>query len=92
MRIEWDPRKAAANWRKHDIRFSDAEAVLFDPLALTRDDPGSRGEPRFITVGTDAVGRVVLVVYTYRSDGVRLISARKATRNERILYEEGIRP
>ncbi|MFO7655323.1 MAG: BrnT family toxin [Candidatus Krumholzibacteriia bacterium] len=91
MRIEWDPRKAAANLRKHGVRFSDAEAVLFDPVALTRDDPGSRREARFVTVGTDVLGRVVVVVYTYRGEAIRLISARRATGREWAQYEEGIR-
>ena len=91
MRIEWIPRKAASNLRKHGIRFSDAETVLFDPVAITRDDPGSRGEVRFVTVGVDALGRIVVVVYAYRGDDIRLISARRATRREREQYEEGIR-
>ena len=91
MRIEWDLRKAATNLRKHGIRFSDAETVLFDPVAITRDDPASRSEERFVTIGADALGRIVVVVYTYRGDDIRLISARRATRKERAQYEEGIR-
>jgi len=90
MRIEWDPLKAATNLRKHGIRFADAEAVLFDPVGITRDDPGSRSEPRWVTVGTDAVGRIIVVVYTYSGDDIRMISARRATRRERAQYEEGI--
>ena len=90
-RIEWDPRKAVANRRKHGVRFSDAEAVLFDPVALTRDDPDAIGEARFVSVGVDVAGRVLVLVYTYREDRVRIVSARKATRKERAQYEEGIR-
>ena len=90
-RIEWDPRKAMANRLKHGVRFSDAEAVLFDPVALTRDDPDAIGEARFVSVGVDVAGRVLVLVYTYREDRVRIVSAHKATRKERAQYEEGIR-
>ncbi|MBM3288283.1 MAG: BrnT family toxin [Candidatus Eisenbacteria bacterium] len=91
MRASWDPRKARANLAKHGVRFSDAEAVLFDPVAITREDRMARGEQRFVTIGRDGVGRLLVVVYSYREDEVRLISARTATRNERRKYEEGIR-
>ena len=90
-RIEWDPRKAMANRLKHGVRFSDAEAVLFDPVALTRDDPDAIGEARFVTVGVDVAGRVLVLVYTYREDRIRIVSVRKATRKEKAQYEEGIR-
>ena len=85
-----DPAKAESNLRKHKIHFSDAEAVLFDPLALTIEDESAEGERRFITVGADALNRIVLVVCTYRKENIRLISARRATRRERRTYEEGI--
>ena len=91
IRFEWDPRKAMANRLKHGVRFSDAEAVLFDPVALTRDDPDAIGEARFVTVGVDAAGRVLVLVYTYREDRIRIVSVRKATRKEKAQYEEGIR-
>ena len=90
MRVTWDPEKARTNLRKHGIRFSDAEAVLFDPLAITVEDISSRGEPRFISVGTDSLGQVLVVVYAYRETHVRLISARRATRKEHHRYEEGV--
>ena len=90
-RIEWDPRKAMANRLRHGVRFSDAEAVLFDPVALTRDDPDAIGEARFVTVGVDVAGRVLVLVYTYREDRIRIVSVRKATRKEKAQYEEGIR-
>ena len=90
MKITWDPAKAESNFRKHKISFSDAEAVLFDPMALTVEDETSEGEDRFVSVGADALNRVVVVVYTYRGDDIRLISARRATRRERKAYEEGI--
>jgi len=90
MSVTWDPKKAQANFRKHGVRFSDAEAVLMDPHAITRDDPTSDEERRFVSLGLDAVGRIVVVVYTYRDQAVRLISARPATANERRQYEKGI--
>jgi len=85
---EWDPLKAALNRSKHGVAFADAVAVLEDPLALTRpaDEPGER---RFVTLGCDARGRVLVVVWTERGTRVRLISARLATRRERLSYEEG---
>lgn len=91
MRTTWDPKKAQANLRKHGVRFSDAEAVLMDPNAITREDDTADDERRFVTLGLDALGRLVVVMYTYRDDDVRLISARPATANERRQYEKGIR-
>ena len=90
MKITWDPAKAESNFRKHKIRFADAEAVLFDPMALTIEDETTESEERFVSVGADALNRVVVVVYTYRGKDIRLISARRATRRERKAYEEGI--
>jgi uncharacterized DUF497 family protein len=87
MKITFDPDKAAANYRKHGIRFSDAEPVLFDPLALTREDKEAGGEQRFVSIGVDAVGRILVVVFTYRGEEIRLISARPATAKERECYE-----
>jgi uncharacterized DUF497 family protein len=88
--VVWDPVKAKANLKKHGIRFSDAEAVLYDPLALSMEDIDSEGESRYVTIGRDAVGRVLVVVYTYREDNIRLISARTASRKEIKVYEKGI--
>lgn len=90
MDVIWDPAKAEANLKKHRIHFSDAEAVLFDPLALSMEDGDAEGEDRYIVMGQDAVGRVLVVVYTYRGDTIRLISARPATRKEITVYEKGI--
>lgn len=90
MKVYWDPKKAKANFKKHGIRFSDAEAVLYDPNALTIEDERAEGEQRHISVGMDALGRVLVVVYTYRGDDIRLISARRASKKERGSYEEGI--
>lgn len=90
MKVIWDPEKAKTNLRKHRIRFSDAEPVFFDPMALTREDDDSEGEQRFISIGLDALNRILVVVYTYRGADIRLISARRATSKERKYYEEGI--
>ena len=91
MRVLWDPRKAKTNYLKHGIHFSDAEGVLFDPMALTREDVASMSEPQFVTMGADHLGRVVVVAYVWRGEDLRLISARPATRKERQHYEERVR-
>ena len=88
MDIVWDPEKARTNLKKHGIHFSDAEIVLFDPNALTREDVDGKNEQRFVSIGMDAIGRVLVVVYTYRGEVIRLISARPATKRERESYEE----
>lgn len=80
--IEFDPVKASANIRKHKVSFAHAEQDLRDPMALTVEDPDSEGEQRFITLGMDALGRVLVVVHTARGNRIRLISARKASRGE----------
>ena len=90
MEIIWNPQKAEANFRKHKIRFSDAESVLFDPMALTIEDQIIDQEQRFLSVGSDAFGRILVIVYAYHGDTIRLISARKATPKERKYYEKGI--
>ena len=85
---EWDPLKAQANYLKHQVTFSDAVAIFEDERSLTIDDDYPH-EQRFISIGSDAFGRVLVVVYTYRQDVIRLISARKATAIERRTYQEG---
>ena len=87
MPLEHDPVKAAANLKKHFVSFADAEGVLFDPIAVTVEDIGAVGEPRFVTIGLGSAGEVLVVVYTDRDDEPRLISARRATRRERKTYE-----
>jgi uncharacterized DUF497 family protein len=85
--LEWDPKKAAANRVKHGIDFADAATALHDELAITVLDDHS-GEARFVSEGADALGRVVVVVFTWRNHRVRLISARRANSVERGRYEE----
>ena len=90
MNFEWDPEKAAANLEKHGVDFADAVGVLFDDFALTLDDEHP-SEERFVTIGTDPLNRILVVVYTWRGDtNIRLISARKATASERRSYEAGL--
>lgn len=84
--MEFDPRKAAANFKKHGVAFADAEPVIYDERALTMEDEVD-GEARCVTVGRDALGRVLLVVWTERNDCVRMISARLATAKEKRAYE-----
>ena len=90
MEIVWDPDKALSNYNKHGVRFSDAESVLYDPLALTIEDEDAEGEQRFVSLGTDSFSRILVVIYSYRTDQIRLISARKAEKNEKRSYEERI--
>jgi hypothetical protein len=86
MSVEWDSRKAATNLRKHGIDVADAVAVLDDEGAITVPEVLSGDEPRSVTLGMDALGRVLVAVYTWREDRIRLISARPATAGERQQY------
>jgi uncharacterized DUF497 family protein len=85
--FEWDPAKSRANVAKHGVDFADAVAVFEDELAPTRPDPEARGEPRFVTVGVDGFGRLLVIVFVERGDRIRIISARRSTKREREFYE-----
>ncbi|HND99896.1 MAG TPA: BrnT family toxin [Plasticicumulans sp.] len=74
MDIEFDPAKAAANLRKHAVSFAHAEQALRDPMALTCEDPDAQDEQRLVTLGMDALGRVLVVIHTLRQGRTRLIS------------------
>jgi len=88
--FEWDLNKAAANVGKHGVTFDEAATVFGDSLSLTVYDPDhSYDEDRYITMGTSADGRLLIVSHTDRDDRIRIISARKATRRERKVYENG---
>ncbi|MFQ5479603.1 MAG: BrnT family toxin [Candidatus Binatia bacterium] len=84
--VEWDLDKASTNLEKHGIDFADAVAVLSDEMALTVHDAYT-GEERYVTLGMDALGRLLVVAYSWRDEDVRIISARKANRSERRQYE-----
>jgi uncharacterized DUF497 family protein len=92
--FDWDPGKAASNWRDHGVTFDRAATVFLDELALTVYDAiSSQGEERWFTLGYDADGKLLAVAHTYQEIGsglfrLRIISARKATRRERRNYEE----
>jgi uncharacterized protein len=88
LEFEWDDHKAFSNLQKHGIAFADAVSAVEDDLALTIQDD-FLGEGRFVTIGTDLLGRTLVVVYALRGERVRIVSARRATRRERRNYEEG---
>ena len=93
-KFEWDPSKAEQNLREHGITFERAATVFQDPRALSEfDEEHSQDEDRWITLGLDRTGSLLVVCHTYReettsSDRIRLISARKANTNETRQYNE----
>ena len=90
MNFAWDPKKAAANLRKHGVTFEEAATVFRDTLSASGFDPDhSEGERRFITFGVSNIGRLVVVSHTDEGSTIRIISARLATRREGKIYEEG---
>jgi uncharacterized protein len=88
MKYEWDWRKAEANFAKHGILFEDAVGAFLDERGISIADD-SPDEERAIIIGIDNLGRLVVLVYTWRGEAIRLISARKATRTEARLYAAG---
>lgn len=90
MDFVWDPAKAAGNVPKHGVTFDEAATVFLDELAVSGSDPDhSVDESRYITFGMSSLGRLLAVSHTYRPGGIRIISARRVTRAERRIYEEG---
>jgi uncharacterized DUF497 family protein len=87
MKYQWDKNKAKSNLQKHGIELADAVSVFSDNLAITIPD-NRFDEDRFVTIGMDAFGRILVVVFTWRGEDIRLISARLAERRERKQYEE----
>ena len=88
MQFEWNSEKAKLNACKHGVLFADTVSVFDDDRALTASESSVEDEERFVTLGADLFGRILVVVYTWRGDRTRIISARKATRNERKQYAE----
>jgi len=89
LSFEWDPRKAAANLRKHGVSFEDAQSVFADERARLIDDPDhSADEDRFLLLGLSSSLRLLVVAHCYRGAAgvIRIISARKATREEQGFY------
>jgi len=88
MDIHYDPAKNQLNRQKHGIDLTDVEGVFYDPFAITLEDR-DHNEERFVTIGMDGFGRLLVVVYHYPdADSIRLISARLADPNERRVYGE----
>jgi uncharacterized DUF497 family protein len=89
LRFEWDPKKAAVNRQKHGVSFEDAQSVFTDERARLIDDPDHSGdEERFLLLGLSGTLRLLVVAHCYRAEGnvIRIISARKATREEQAYY------
>ena len=90
MEFEWNPDKAVINLRKHNISFQEATTVFDDSLSVTFPDPDhSIGESRYVIIGMSVLGQLLVVSHTDRESRTRIISARRATRQERRFYEEG---
>jgi uncharacterized DUF497 family protein len=90
MTATFDPRKNAANLKKHGVSLAEGDGVLNDPLAVTIEDESAEGEQRFVTLGANMFGSLRVVIWTPRDDDIRIISVRKPTLKERRTYEEGI--
>ncbi|MDQ7838841.1 MAG: BrnT family toxin [Thermodesulfobacteriota bacterium] len=87
--FEWDPKKARLNVKTHGISFDEASTAFRDPLSQTIDDPlHSEDEERLVLIGRSMQGRLLVIVHTERGDRIRIISARLATKKERVRYEE----
>jgi uncharacterized DUF497 family protein len=91
MHFSWDATKARDNLLRHGIDFADAATSLDDPHAVTIVDPDAIGEARFVAIAMDANRRILVTVYTYRADTIRLISSRKASAGERRRYAWRVR-
>lgn len=88
--FEWDDAKAASNFKKHRVAFDEAVTVFGDIRAITfADSEHSETEDRSRTYGVSANGRLLVVVHTERKTSVRMINARKATKYEKDIYEQG---
>ncbi len=91
VRWQWDPEKAKDNVRKHGVDFADAVLALEDEQAITVEDD-QHDERRFVSLGMDPQGRLLVVVYTWRAGTIRIISARKANRRECGEYGRQLEP
>ena len=91
LQFEWDDAKARQNQAKHKISFEEAETIFSDPFLITYpDDTHSEDEDRFLSIGQSIRGRVLLVVHTDRDGRIRIISSRKATAEEKEVYDQAI--
>ena len=87
--FEWDHKKAESNLKKHGVDFADAVSIFDDPNAITLKDVHEQ-EQRFISIGIDCFARILVVVYTWRGETIRITSSRTATKNEQKHYEVGL--
>lgn len=88
--FEWDPAKDEANGRKHGVSFREGISAFMDPLSITIPDPDhSVEEERYLLLGENHKGQLLVVSHTDREDRIRIISVRKADRHERKAYEQG---
>lgn len=85
MRFDWDTKKRKANIKKHGIDFFELRKVFKKPMLTRIDNREDYGETRWISLG-DLNGKIVILVYTEKENNVRLISARRATKNEENIY------
>ena len=90
MASRFDPKRNAANLRKHGLSLTEGDGVLSDPLALTVEDLAAVGEQRFVSIGVNVFGQLRVVVYSLRGDDAKIISVRKPEPKEVRAYEKGI--
>jgi len=87
--FDWNPEKGKINLQKHEVAFEEASTIFEDPEFITfLDDEHSKDEERFITIGFSNKNRLLMVAHTERNNTIRIISARKATKNEEKFYQE----
>ena len=88
LNIEWHTEKALTNIKRHNVTFEEDSTAFSDTLSLSIDDPlHSDDEKRYILIGKSYKNRILIVIHTERGDNIRIISARKATKKERVFYE-----
>ncbi len=88
LNFKWHTEKALKNIKRHNVTFEEATTAFSDPLSLTIDDPvHSDDEQRYVLIGKSYKDRILIVIHTERGDNIRIISARKATKKERVYYE-----
>jgi uncharacterized protein len=90
MSPEFDPKKDTANLTKHGVSLAEGDGVLHDPLAITIEDSSALNERRWVSIGANSLGALMVVVWTERGEAIRLISVRPASAKERKSYEKGI--
>jgi len=89
LQFDWDPKKARRNVDRHGVSYDEASTAFRDTMSITIPDPAhSETEDRLVLLGYSYRNRLIVVVHTDRNDRIRVISARPATRRERIRYEE----